>query len=66
MQRIPRGLDIPMTSRGNEVEHSVNTVVPESGVTLDTRLHGQNIIILSLEVADDLREAAGHGVLAKT
>jgi hypothetical protein len=53
-----RGLDVPMTSRGNEVEHSVNTVVPESGVTLDTRLHGQNIIILSLEVADDLREAA--------
>jgi hypothetical protein len=33
------------------------TVVPESGVTLDTRLLGQDVIILSLEITDNLREA---------
>jgi hypothetical protein len=36
----------------------MDAVVPETGVTLDTRLLGQNIIILSLEVADNLREAS--------
>jgi hypothetical protein len=43
-----------MTSWGDEVEHSVYTVVPESWVTLDTRLFGQDVVILSLEVANDL------------
>lgn len=46
-----------MTCRGNEVQHSVYTVVPESGVTLDTRLLGQDVVILSLEITHDLREA---------
>lgn len=46
-----------MTCRGNEVEHSVYTVVPESRVTLNTRLLGQDVVILSLEITDDLREA---------
>lgn len=49
--------NIPMTSRCDEVKHSVDTVVPESGVTLDTRLLGQNIIVLSLEIANNLGEA---------
>jgi hypothetical protein len=35
----------------------VNTIVPEAGVTLDTRLLSQNIIVLPLEVANNLREA---------
>lgn len=52
----PKGC-LPVASGGNEVEHGVDTVVPESGVTLDTRLLGQNIVILSLEIANDLREA---------
>lgn len=42
----------------DEVEKSVNAVVPEPGVTLDTRLLGQDIVILSLEVANNLGEAA--------
>jgi hypothetical protein len=46
-----------MASWGNEVEKSVNTVVPESGVTLDSRLFGENIIILAFEVSNNLWEA---------
>lgn len=42
-----------MAGRGDEVKHGVDTVVPEARVTLDTRLFGQNIIVLSLEVAND-------------
>lgn len=42
-----------MTSRGNEVQHSMHTVVPESGVSLDTRLLGQDIVILSLKITDN-------------
>ena len=43
-----------MTGRSDEVKHGVNTVVPEARVTLDTGLLGENIIVLSLEVADNL------------
>lgn len=43
-----------MTGGGDKVKHGVNSVVSEAGVTLDTRLLGKNIIILSLEVANDL------------
>lgn len=42
-----------MAGRGDEVKHGVDTVVPEARVTLDTRLLGQDVVILSLEVADD-------------
>ena len=41
----------------NEVEHGMYTVVPESRVTLDSRLLSQNIVVLSLEVANNFREA---------
>jgi len=47
-----------MTCGGNEVQHSVHTVVPESGVTLDTRFLGQDIVILPLEVSNNLRKAS--------
>lgn len=40
----------------DEVEHGVNTVVPEARVTLDTRLLCQNVVILPLKEADDFRE----------
>lgn len=50
-----------MTSGSDKVKHSMDSVVSEAGVTLDTRLLGKNIIILSLEVANDLGEA-GIGV----
>lgn len=46
-----------MASGGDEVEEDVDTVVAETRVTLDTRLLGQNVIILALEVADDLAKA---------
>jgi hypothetical protein len=42
----------------DEVEQDVDTVVAESGVTLDTRLLGQNVIVLALEVANNLAKAA--------
>lgn len=42
----------------NEVEHGMYTVVPESRVTLDSGLLSQNIVVLSLEVANNFREAA--------
>lgn len=47
-----------MASRRDEVEHGVDTVVPETGVALDTGLLGENIIVLSLKVTDNLGEAA--------
>ena len=50
-----------MAGRRDKVEESVNAVVPESRVTLDTRLLSQDIVILALEVANNLGEAAGRG-----
>ena len=38
----------------DEVQEYVYTVVAEPGVTLDTRLLGENAIVLSLEVSDNL------------
>lgn len=35
----------------------MDTIVPEAGVTLDTRLLRQDVIILSLEEANNLPEA---------
>jgi hypothetical protein len=43
-----------MASGGDEVEHSMDSVVPEARVTLDTGLLGENVVVLPLEVADDL------------
>lgn len=45
-----------MASWGDEVEHGVDTVIPEAGVTLDARLLRKNIIVLSFEVANNLGE----------
>jgi hypothetical protein len=45
-----------MSSRSDEVEEGVNTIVTEPWVTLDTGLHSENIIVLTLEVARDLAE----------
>lgn len=46
-----------MTGRSDEVEHGVDSVVPEAGVTLDTGLLGQDVVVLSLEVSDDFGKA---------
>lgn len=50
-------VNLPMTSRGDEVKHSVNTVVSKSRVTLDSRLFSQNVIVLALEVAQNFGKA---------
>lgn len=49
-----------MASRGDKVEKGVDAVVPEPRVTLDAGFFSQNIIVLSLQVADNLGEAAGR------
>ena len=46
-----------MACRCDEVKQDVDTIVPETRVTLDTRLLSKNIIILSLEIADNLSKA---------
>jgi hypothetical protein len=46
-----------MASRCNEVQQNVDTVVAESGVTLNTRFLCKNVIVLALEIANDLSEA---------
>jgi hypothetical protein len=43
-----------MAGGGDEVKHSVHTIVSEAGVTLNTRLLGKNVIVLPLKVANDL------------
>lgn len=45
-----------MSSRSDEVEEGVDTVVPETRVTLDTRFLCENVVVLSLEKAEDLLE----------
>jgi len=43
-----------MASRSDKVEQRVHTVIPETRVSLDSRLLGKNVVVLALEVADDL------------
>ena len=49
-----------MTGRGDEVQEDMNPVVPEARVTLNARLFGQDIVILSLKVSDNFLET-NHG-----
>ena len=49
---------IRVTSRGDEVEKRVNAVVAEAGVTLDTRLLSENVIVLAFEIANNFLETA--------
>lgn len=56
--------NLPVTGWGDEVEHGMDAVVPETGVTLDTGLLRQDIVILPLEKANNLREAVKDGRLA--
>ena len=41
-----------MSRRADEVEKGVDTVVPEAGITLDARFFSQDVIVLTLEVAN--------------
>jgi hypothetical protein len=53
-----------MACWSDEVEKSVNTIVPETGITLDTGLLCKNIVVLSLEVTDDFTEASVMSAIA--
>lgn len=46
-----------MTGWGDEVEEDMDTIVTESGVSLDAGLGGENVIVLMFKVADNLAEA---------
>jgi hypothetical protein len=46
-----------MSSGRDEVQQGVYSVIPETGVTLDARLLGQNVIVLTFKVANDFLEA---------
>jgi hypothetical protein len=48
---------IPVSCRSNKVEKSMDTIVAESWVTLNARLLCKNVVVLSLEVANNLAEA---------
>ena len=48
--------DLPMASRCNKVEQGMDTIIPESWVTLDTRFFRKDVIILTLKMSNDLRE----------
>lgn len=54
-----------MTSGGDEVEEGVHPVVPETGVTFDTGLLSENVIVLALQVADNLLEAVAGRVVER-
>ena len=43
-----------MTGWCDEVQKDMDTVVAEAGITLDTRFLGENAIVLSLKVSDNL------------
>lgn len=49
-----------MSSRCNEVEQRVNSIVSKPWVTLDTRLLGENVIVLSLKITNYLAKALCH------
>lgn len=51
-------VDAPVAGGRDEVEEDVHAVVAEAGVTLDARLLGEDVVVLSLEVANDLGEAS--------
>ena len=40
----------------------MDTVVPEARVTLDTRLLSENVVVLTLEMANNLLEAEATGL----
>lgn len=46
-----------MTSGRDEIEHGVDTIVAEAGVTLDARFLGENVVVLALNIPSNLLEA---------
>lgn len=52
-----------MPGRSDEIQENVHTVISEPGVSLDSRLFREDIIILAFEVSDDFGKAALRSVL---
>ncbi len=46
-----------MAGGSDEVEQRMNAIIAEAGVTLDTGLLCENIVVLSLKIANNLTEA---------
>ncbi len=46
-----------MSGGSDEVEKGMNTIVTETWITLDAGLLGENVIILSLKIANDFAKA---------
>ena len=46
-----------MAGRGDEIEQSMNTIVAETRVTLDTGLFCKNIVVLALKIANYFTKA---------
>lgn len=46
----------------NKVEQGMYSVVSESGVTLDTRLFSQNVVVLTFQIANNLLEPECNSV----
>ena len=51
-----------MSSGRDEVEQGMDTVVAETRVTLDTRLLSEDVVVLTLEMANNLLEAEATGL----
>jgi hypothetical protein len=47
-----------MACRCDKVQQDVYAIIPETRVTLDTRFLSQDVIVLPLQVADNLRKAS--------
>jgi hypothetical protein len=52
-----------VTSGSDKVKKSVDAVVAEARITLDPGLLGQNIIVLSFQISENLLEAVDYPVM---
>lgn len=53
-------LSLPVASGSDKVKKGVDTVVAEARITLDPGLLGQNIIVLSFQISENLLEAVDY------
>ena len=57
-----KGKHLRVSSGRDKVEEGMNPVVAEARVTLDTRLLSENVVVLTLEMANNLLEAEATGL----
>lgn len=55
-----------MARRRDKVQETVDSVVTEARITLDTTLFCEDVFALSFEVVDDFLEAAYASVISET